>query len=90
MQTNERPFDGRVYVMVLDDLHTSPPNTSLVPAAAQAVHRRKLGANDLMAVVYTRGAAGGGRVGQEFTNNKRLLGARRGERSPGQTPRRRR
>ena len=22
VQTNERPFDGRVYVMVLDDLHT--------------------------------------------------------------------
>ena len=30
VRTNERPFDGRVYVMVIDDLHTSLDRKSVV------------------------------------------------------------
>jgi VWFA-related protein len=75
VRTNERPFDGRIYVMVLDQAHTLPQNTNLVRRAAQKFIDEKLGANDLMAVVSARGVAGGEESGQEFTNNRRLLGA---------------
>src|SRR5213594_1580577 len=70
VRTNERPFDGRVYVMVIDDLHTNFGRTQRVKAAAKQFIERRLGANDLMAVVHT---AGGSDTGQEFTSNKRLL-----------------
>jgi VWFA-related protein len=75
VQSNERPFGGRVYVMVLDSAHTLPQNTNLMRLAAKKFINEKLGANDLMAVVTARGAAGGAEDGQEFTNNKRLLTA---------------
>ena len=73
VRTNERPFDGRIYVMVLDEAHTIPQNTPLVRRAAQKFIDEKLGANDLVAVVFARGTSGGD-YGQEFTNNRRLLG----------------
>ena len=75
VRTNERPFDGRIYVMVLDQAHTIPQNTNLVRRAARKFIDEKLGANDLMAVVSARGTAGGAEYGQEFTNNRRLLRA---------------
>src|SRR5262245_7131590 len=70
VKTNEKPFDGRVYVMVIDDLHTRFGRTIRVKAAAKQFIERRLGANDLMAIVHT---AGGSDTGQEFTSNKRLL-----------------
>ena len=70
VKTNERPFDGRVYVMVIDDLHTRFGRSVRVKAAAKQFIERRLGANDLMAVVHTAGASDGN---QEFTSNKRLL-----------------
>src|SRR5215470_17391368 len=70
---NEQPFNGRVYVMVLDSAHTLPQNTNLMRNAAKKFISERLGTNDLMAVVTARGAAGGPDDGQEFTNNKRLL-----------------
>jgi VWFA-related protein len=73
--SNEQPFAGRVYVMVLDSAHTLPQNTNLVRRAAKRFINEKLGSNDLMAVVTARGAAGGDPTGQEFTNNRRLLSA---------------
>jgi VWFA-related protein len=73
VQTNERVFAGRVYVMVLDSAHTLPQNTNLMRLAARKFISEKLGSNDLMAIVAARGAAGGPDAGQEFTNNKRLL-----------------
>jgi VWFA-related protein len=75
VQTNERPFTGRVYVMVLDSAHTLPQNTNLVRRAAKRFIDEKLGSNDLMAVVTARGAMGGTDAGQEFTSNRRLLNA---------------
>ncbi len=70
VRTNDRPFDGRVYVMVIDDLHTRFGRTQRVKAAAKQFIQQRLGANDLMAVVHTFGATDNS---QEFTNNKRLL-----------------
>ena len=70
VRTNERPFDGRVYVLVIDDLHTRFGRTQRVKAAAHQFIERRLGANDLMAVIHTFGPVD---ANQEFTSNKRLL-----------------
>jgi VWFA-related protein len=70
VKTNEKPFDGRVYVMVIDDLHTRFGRSIRVKTAAKQFIERRLGANDLMAVVHTAGPTDGN---QEFTSNKRLL-----------------
>src|SRR6266850_1834038 len=70
VKTNEKPFDGRVYVMVVDDLHTRFGRSQRVKGAAKQFIERRLGANDLMAVVHT---AGSNDANQEFTSNKRLL-----------------
>jgi VWFA-related protein len=70
VRSNERPFDGRVYVMVIDDLHTDMGRTLRVRAAARQFIQQHLGANDLMAIVHTAGATD---ASQEFTGSKRLL-----------------
>jgi VWFA-related protein len=70
VETNERPFDGRVYVMVIDSNHTNFARSGRVKIAAKQFIERNLGANDLMAVVHTSGPSD---ANQEFTNNKRLL-----------------
>ena len=70
VRTNEKPFDGRVYVMVIDDLHTRFGRSIRVKTAAKQFIERRLGANDLMAIVHT---AGSSNANQEFTNNRRLL-----------------
>jgi VWFA-related protein len=70
VKTNERPFDGRIYVMVIDDYHTNFGRSARVKAAAKQFIERRLGANDLMAVVHTFGPS---EANQEFTSNKRLL-----------------
>src|SRR5438876_5894477 len=66
VKTNEKPFDGRVYVMVIDDLHTRFGRSIRVKAAAKQFIERRLGANDLMAIVHTAGA---NNANQEFTNS---------------------
>jgi VWFA-related protein len=70
VKTNEKPFDGRIYVMVVDDLHTRFGRSQRVKIAAKQFIERRLGANDLMAVVHTAGATN---ANQEFTSNKKLL-----------------
>jgi VWFA-related protein len=70
VQSNERPFDGRVYVVVLDDLHTQFSRTPRTQAAARQFIERNVGANDLMAIVSTGARA---QDSQAFTNNKQLL-----------------
>lgn len=69
-QSNERPFDGRVYVMILDDLHVDVLRSQQVKRTARQFIERNLGANDLMAVIFTGGRSNDA---QEFTSNKRLL-----------------
>src|ERR1700716_2708250 len=70
VRTNEKPFDGRVYVMVIDDMHTRFGRSVRVKTAAKQFIERRLGANDLMAIVHTAGA---NNANQEFTNSRRLL-----------------
>jgi VWFA-related protein len=70
VKTNERPFDGRVYVMVIDDLHTRFGRSQRVKIAAKLFIERRLGANDLMAIVHTAGPVD---ANQEFTSNKKRL-----------------
>src|SRR5215467_15497100 len=70
VRTNEKPFDGRVYVMVIDDLHTRAGRTIRVKTAAKQFIERRLGANDLMVFVNATGTTDSN---QEFTSNKKLL-----------------
>jgi VWFA-related protein len=70
--TNEVPFDGRIYIIVLDDLHTSPTRSLLVRAAARRFLDRHFAEGDLAAVVHT---GAGQDAGQELTGSRRLLRA---------------
>src|SRR5436190_21084779 len=70
VKNNEQPFDGRVYVMVIDDYHTNFGRTQRVKVAAKQFIEQRLAANDLMAIVHTFGPSD---ASQEFTSNKRLL-----------------
>ena len=55
VQTNRVPFNGRVYVFVLDDLHTHPLRTQRVRAAMRQFLDRHFGANARAAIVTTSG-----------------------------------
>lgn len=73
VRTNERAFEGRVYVIVLDEMHTAALRTPLVRAAARRFLERHFAEGDLGAVVHAGGAAG---KGQELTTSRaRLLAA---------------
>jgi VWFA-related protein len=61
---------GRLYVMVLDDLHTPPLRTPLVRRAARLFIERHMGANDVAALVLTSGRTNGS---QELTGDKQIL-----------------
>ncbi|HTI39815.1 MAG TPA: VWA domain-containing protein [Vicinamibacterales bacterium] len=67
--TNARPFEGRLFVLVMDDLHTAPTRTARVRAAARLFVSRYVGANDLVAVIDTSGFASSV---QDFTSNRTL------------------
>lgn len=62
--------DGRLYVIILDDLHTTFSNTARVKAALHQFIERYFGTNDLAAVVFTGQRA---QDAQDFTGNRRLL-----------------
>jgi VWFA-related protein len=68
VQTNEH-LEGRIYLLVLDDIHTDFTRTPRVKAAARRFIEQNFGVNDLAAVVYT----GRADASQDFTNNPRLL-----------------
>jgi len=68
--TNLTGLNGRVYLLVLDDLHTHPQRTPLVRAGARQFIEKYVGANDLVAVLHTSGRAD---ASQEFTSNPRLM-----------------
>lgn len=69
VQTN-RQVDGRIYLIVLDDLHTDLSRTPRVKAALRQFIERNFGANDMAAIVYTSGRA---EASQDFTSSPRLL-----------------
>ena len=68
--SNARPFEGRVYVIILDDKHTAALRSAQTKKAAEQFITRYMADNDLAAVITTSGQGGGT---QEFTSNKRLL-----------------
>jgi len=67
--SNRDPFEGRVFVLVLDDLNTKFSRTSRTRAAARQFVERYVGANDIVAVVNTSGY---GKAMQDFTSNRQL------------------
>jgi VWFA-related protein len=69
-KTNREPFSGRLYIILLDDLHTNALRSSLVKRAARQFIEKYFGANDLAAVVTTSGLA---QTAQEFTSDPQLL-----------------
>ena len=72
VRSSNRTFDGRIYVVLLDDLHTASARTLAVRGAAKQFIQQYLGANDLAAVVYTSGRQ---ESGQELTSSPRLIKA---------------
>jgi VWFA-related protein len=70
VHSNAREFDGRLYILLLDDIHTNALRSVRVKAAAKRFIDRHLGANDLAAVVTTSGRSD---ASQNFTTNRRLL-----------------
>ena len=73
VRSNRKEFDGRVFVIVLDDLNTSFSRTARVKLAARQFIERYMGANDVAAIVQTRGVKSGS---QEFTgSHERLMRA---------------
>ena len=65
-----RTFAGRIYIFLLDDLHTAVTRGRLVKDTARRFVERYLGPDDLAAVVYTSGRTN---AGQELTSSRTLL-----------------
>ncbi|HEY1911916.1 MAG TPA: hypothetical protein VGG73_13405, partial [Vicinamibacterales bacterium] len=62
---------GRVYLIVLDDLHTHPLRSVTVRALAREFIERNFGPNDLGAIIASSGRR---ELATEFTSNRgRLL-----------------
>ncbi len=73
VRSNRDAFNGRVLLIVMDDLQTDFRRTSRVQAAARQFIRRYVGANDMVAIVTTGGGTG---AAQEFTSSQaRLIAA---------------
>jgi len=69
-QNNLQEFNGRVFVLVLDDLQTDSRRSLILKAGARQFITKYIGANDLAAVVYTGGSTD---KGQEFTSSRARL-----------------
>ncbi len=72
VRSNRNEFNGRIFVIVLDDLNVSFQRTERVKRAAKQFIDRYLGANDIAAIVQT---GGGKRSAQEFTSSRERLSA---------------
>ena len=70
VRSNTQVADGRVFVLVLDDLHTAAERSQRVVRAAHEFIDKHMGANDIAAVVHTGGTK---HAAQEFTSNHALL-----------------
>ena len=69
-QSNREPFNGRVYVFVLDDLHTHPLRTPRVKAVVRQFLDRYFSANDRAAIVTTSGRR---ETAQDLTSSTAVL-----------------
>ena len=72
VRATTRNFDGRIYILLLDDLHTYVTRTNNVREIAKRFIDEYLGVNDLAAVVFTSGRQ---EWGQELTGNRQFLKA---------------
>jgi VWFA-related protein len=70
VSSNDVPFNGRVYVLILDDVQVEQEYGRDVIKQATLFIERYFQERDIMAVVYTSGRKD---VGQDFTNNRELL-----------------
>ena len=70
VRTNLQAAGGRIYLIVLDDLHTSALRSNRTKVAARQFIEKYIGSNDMAAVVYTGGRTD---AAQDFTTNQRLL-----------------
>lgn len=70
VRSNVAESAGRVYVILLDDLHVHPLRSARVKQAAREFIERHLGPNDLTAVLHTSGRVD---ASQEFTTRPSLL-----------------
>ena len=70
VRSNRKEFNGRVFVIVLDDQNTAFTRTARVKAAARLFIERYLGANDVAAIVQTGGSKS---TSQEFTSSRERL-----------------
>ena len=70
VRSNAAPFEGRLYVLVLDDLHTAALRSQGVKQAARRFVEQHMGEQDLAAVVFTSGRSD---AAQELTASRRLL-----------------
>jgi VWFA-related protein len=68
--SNHTPFEGRIFVLVMDDLNTKFSDTSRTRAAARQFVERYVGSNDMVAVVNTSGI---NKTMQDFTSNRQLV-----------------
>jgi VWFA-related protein len=71
--TNEKPSDGRLYVIVLDGNHIQASDTPIAKKAALQFIDQSLGANDQAAVVLLQTTSA--KSNQEFTSDKAALRA---------------
>ena len=70
--SNEVTFNGRLFLLLLDDLHTDLSRTRFVRKAAREFIERHVAPNDLVAITLTSGRS----TGQDFTSSRaRLLAA---------------
>ncbi len=70
VRSNRPTLAGRFYVIVLDDMGTSPLRSQYVIRSARQFVEQYVAANDTAAVVYTSGRRD---RAQEFTSDRRLL-----------------
>ena len=70
VRSNAVPFEGRLYILVLDDYNTMALRTGRVRAAARRFVEEHIGENDLAAVLHTSGRPS---ASQDFTNSRPLL-----------------
>jgi VWFA-related protein len=67
--TNERDFEGRIYLIVLDSYHVAAVRTQQTRKVVRDFILNNMAANDTAAVVHV----GRTDISQEFTSNKRRL-----------------
>ena len=70
VKSNAQPLNGRLYVIVLDDLNVAPLRSKVVVDAARKFIEGHFGPEDVAAITYTSGRTDGA---QEFTSDRRLL-----------------